>query len=87
MSHQVCNSILRHANILLSVLKYHKLIFFHCLYISVWISAPFLILSLDRRLASIRGARFFANIVFPTPGKPQTTTINIDHQIQTIMII
>jgi hypothetical protein len=76
MSHQVCNSILRYANILPSVLKHYKLIFFIACVCRLDINS-FLILSLDRRLASIKGAMFLASIVFPVPGKPQTTTINV----------
>jgi hypothetical protein len=31
----------------------------------------------DKTTASINGARSFAIVVFPTPGNPQTITINI----------
>ena len=39
-------------------------------------SSSFLILSVDRIDTLIKGASSFANVVFPTPGKPLRITIN-----------
>jgi hypothetical protein len=39
-------------------------------------NSSFLILSVDKTIALIKGANSFANLVFPTPGKPQKRIIN-----------
>lgn len=58
--------------------KQHDIVisaFSSLLYVGVEISS-FLILSVDRTIALIKGASSFANIVFPTPGKLQNSIIN-----------
>jgi hypothetical protein len=45
----------------------------------------FLILSDERITASNRGARSFAKVVFPTPGRPRMTIINIDIHLVSIL--
>jgi hypothetical protein len=46
----------------------------------------FLILSEDKMMALIMGAKFFARVLFPTPGRPHIITINCGYRVFNLSI-